>query len=353
MAWEEYLKDVYYSPANAGSFSGPDKLYRHVQKEGKFVISKYKIRKWLQRQEAYSLQRSLRRRVKRNIVLTLGIDDQWDADLMDMTKLSKKNDGYAHVLMVIDIFSKFLWMRPLKDKKGETVTKAFEDILREGRHPTRIRTDKGQEFRSKAFNALLKNRDIEHLYAQNTEVKANYVERVIKTVKAKIYRYFTYNLTDRYLDHLRDFAGNYNKTYHRTIDMAPAQVTESKETDLWWRMYWPKKTPVIPEVKRTRKPFKFKLGDRVRISHLRNVFSREYDEKWSGEIFAVSQKILRGGLPVYRLKDYDGDEIKGTFYQPELQKVDVKDDDLWKVETILKTRGKGVNKQCEMDALAN
>lgn len=94
-----------------------------------------------------------------------------------------------------------------------------------------------------------------------------------------------------------------------------------------------------------RKPFRFKVGDRVRISHLRNVFTREYDEKWSGEIFVVSERRLRGGLPVYRLKDYLNDEIKGTFYQAELQKVDVREDDEFKVEKILRTKGRGRNKQ--------
>ena len=104
-----------------GVLVGPDKLYRYVKKAGKYVISKHMIRKWLQRQEAYSLQRPLRRKFKRNRVMTKGIDDQWDADLMDMTKYSKDNDGYSYILLVIDIFSKFLWMRPLKNKKGESV----------------------------------------------------------------------------------------------------------------------------------------------------------------------------------------------------------------------------------------
>lgn len=89
-------------------------------------MSKYKIRKWLQRQEAYSLQRGVRRPFKKNKVMALGIDDQWDVDLMDMSKYSKENDGIAFVLIVIDIFSKFLWMQPLKDKKGESVTAAFK-----------------------------------------------------------------------------------------------------------------------------------------------------------------------------------------------------------------------------------
>ena len=166
-----------------------------MRKDGKFVISKYKIRKWLQRQETYSLQRPLKRSFKRNNVIVKGIDDPLDVDLMDMTKFAKYNNGYNFILVVIYIFSKYVWLRPLKDKKGESVSRALEDVLAEGRSPNRIRTDKGQEFRSRLVDVVLKQRGIQHLFAQNTEIKANYVERVIKTMKYKIYRYFTHSRT--------------------------------------------------------------------------------------------------------------------------------------------------------------
>lgn len=146
MSWEDYLEQVYYNPVNAGSFSGPDKLYQYVRKQGKYVLSKYKIRKWLQRQEAYSLQKGVRRRFKRNKVIVLGIDDQWDADLMDMSKYSKQNDGVAFILIVIDIFSKFLWMHPLEDKKGQSVTAAFEVFSRKVDAPPNFVPTKGRNF---------------------------------------------------------------------------------------------------------------------------------------------------------------------------------------------------------------
>ncbi|XP_033729515.1 uncharacterized protein LOC117318663 [Pecten maximus] len=278
LSWEDFLRDIYYDLANAGSFSGPDKLYRYVRKDGKYVISKYKIRKLLQRKEPYSLQISFRRPFKRNTIIVTGIGDQWSADLMDMVKFKSENDDYAYVLIVIDVFSKYLWMRLLKDKKDK---------------------------------------------------------RVIKTIKSRLYRYFTHKRNYVYVTKLQTFAESYNQTYHRTIGMAPANVTKTNETSIWWRMYWPKKQSVIRKTKKIRKPVKFKVGDQVRLSHLRNLFSREYDEKWTGEIFTISQKILRGGLQVFRVKDYDGDEIKGTFYQSELQKKDVRTDDMSKVETDL------------------
>ena len=93
------------------------------------------------------------------------------------------------------------------------------------------------------------------------------------------------------------------------------------------------------------KPFKFKVGDNVRISHLRTPFTRAYDETYTGEVFQVHIRYYRGILPIYRLRDMQGDEITGTFYQCELQKININPNQAWKVEKILKTRGKGQNKQ--------
>jgi hypothetical protein len=97
------------------------------------LSSKIPYHTLLQRQEPYSLQRPLKRSFKRNKVIVKGVDDQWDVDLMDMTKFAKYNNGYNFILVVIDIFSKYVWLRPLKDKKGESVSKALKDVLAEGR----------------------------------------------------------------------------------------------------------------------------------------------------------------------------------------------------------------------------
>lgn len=110
-------------------------------------------------------------------------------------------------------------------------------------------------------------------------------------------------------------------------------------------MYWPKRDVETKKTKTARKPFMLKIGERVRLTHLRNPFTREYDERLTDEIFIVSQKIVRGGLPIYRVKDFDGYGIKGTFHQSELLKVEVMEEDLWKVVQILKTKGRGRNKQ--------
>lgn len=111
---------------------------------------------------------------------------------------------------------------------------------------------------------------------------------------------------------------SYTNTYPRTIGMAPESVNNRNETAVWWIMYWPKDQNVFKKTETVRKPFRFRIGDKVRLRDVRNPFSREYDERLTSEIFRISQRILRGGLPVYRVQDLNEEEIKGTFYQSEL-----------------------------------
>ena len=145
----------------------------------------------LQRQEPYSLQRAIKRPVKRNRVVVFVIYDQWDVDLMDMTKFSKYNCGYNFILVAIDIFSKYVWLRPLKTKRCESVMNALNNVFGE---------DRLTEQES------IKAKNLDH----------DYVERVIKTIKSKMYRYFTHAQSYNYIEELQKFADNYNKAFHRT-----------------------------------------------------------------------------------------------------------------------------------------
>lgn len=146
---------------------------------------------------------------------------------MGMVKYSKYNDGFAYVLVVIDVFSKYLWLRQLKGKKEASVARAFEDIINGGQRPNRTHTDMGQEFRSRLVQSVFNNTGIQHIYAFN-EVKASVSERAIRTIKTKISRYFMYKQSYRYIDKLQSFAKGYIHTIHSTIDMPPADVRPMK-----------------------------------------------------------------------------------------------------------------------------
>ena len=225
-------------------------------------------------------------------------------------------------------------MVPIKSKTGPVLVEAFKVILSSGRKPHKIMTDQGTEFFNKSFQTLLKNEDI-HLFNTFNETKASIVERVIRTFKTKMWRYFTAKKTMRYLDMLPDLAYSYNHNKHRSIERPPALVNSENEDEVFCTLYRNVSDNVQP-VK-----CKFKTSDQVRMSKIKRKFEKGYLPNYSKEIFTVSKKVPRNP-PVYKLKDYDGEELKGTFYDKELQKV-IKHDDMYEVEKILKKRGKGKN----------
>ena len=268
-----------------------------------------------------------------------GIDSQWDIDLMDVGSLAKKNDGIKFLLIVIDVFSKYLFVRALSSKTGKEVKGALEDIFQQGRKPKLCRFDQGKEFSNRKVEELLEDQNIKFFTTQN-ETKANFAERMIKSMKKTIYRYITHSDNERYIDKLQDFVRSYNYSYHKTIGMPPASVDSRNERSVWWYTYWPK----VGESFKAR-PYKLEIGDRVRVNYLGRTFDREYDFKWSGEIFQVRARYRRDGINICRLKDYLEEDIKGSFYEAELKKVKVAEDKVWKVSKILKTRKKKGKKE--------
>ncbi len=193
-------------------------------------------------------------------------------------------------------------------------------------------TDQGTEFFNNSFQTPLKNKDIE-LFNTFNETKASVVERVIRTFKTKMWRYFTAKKTMRYLDMLPDLVYSYNHGKHRSIRTKPALVNSENENKIWHTLY----DNTIGNVKPIK--YKFNIGDQVRISKIKRKFEKRYLPNFSKEIFTVSKRLPRNP-PIYKLKDYDGEALKGTFYDKELQKV-IKHDDVYEVEKIIKKRGRG------------
>ena len=200
-------------------------------------ISLKTVKEWLKKQDTYTLHRPVKRKFKRNKVFVPRIDHQWDADLMDMQQIAKYNNGVHYVLLAIDIFSRFVWTVPLQTKQGAEVKKAFELIFSQGRTPGYLRTDKGTEFLNFNTQTFFKKYKVHHFVTQNEEIKANYAERAIKTIKMKIYKYFTANQTNTYIDKLPEFTQAYNNSVHRTIKMKPAQVNKLNEQKVFNTQY--------------------------------------------------------------------------------------------------------------------
>ena len=334
----DYLREVYYDPRHPGSLGGVEKLYRAVRKEGKYVLGRAQIRQWLRKQETFTLHQQVRRNFRRQRVIVPYIDYQWDADTAVLTTHVKENDGYGFFLLIIDVFSRYVWTVPLRTTKAAEMVQALKLVLEEGRSPQNLRTDKGVEFKNKEVKKLMEQSGIYHFFTQN-ESKVNYAERTIKNMKSRLSRYRNRNQSNRWMDVLSEVTHSYNTTYHRIIKRAPERVKKRDEAELWQLQYGARiKSSRARLVEHPLTRFKFRVGDRVRISHLQHPFQREYDERWTYEYFVVASRGMKQGLSFYTLKDVLGDAVDGTFYDAELSEVLVMEDTPYRIEKVLKKK---------------
>ena len=259
---------------------------------------------------AEELHKPVKRKFRKRRVLVSGNNKIWAADLADMGALANENEDYNFLLFVIDIFNKYGWIIPLKNKKGETIVKALKDIFKEsGRRPVKLWTDKGREFLNKDV------RDLVELYTTENEEKSSIVERWIRTMKEKMFKYFTDNNTYNYIDVLPDLVEDYNNTVHSSTKLTPTDASKEENELKVWRNLYPDR------YKTSRLNPKFSVGDEVRITKKKKVFEKGYTTRWTEEIFTI--KEIRETDPItYKLEDLQGEEIKGIFYEPELQKTE-------------------------------
>ena len=238
----------------------------------------------------------------------------WGVDLADMQSLSRKNKGIRYLLCVIDLYSKNAFVIPSKDKKRISIVNAFNKIIKQSNRrakgtsahhvkPSKIWIDQRREFYNHVFKKWLSDNDI-IMYSTNNEGKSVVAERFIRTLKNKLYKHMTATGKNVYYDVLDDIVNEYNNTKHNTTKMKPKDVRDNK------RVY-------IDE--HNEKDSRFKVGDRVRISKFKNIFAKGYTPNWSTEIFIINK--INDTVPyTYNIKDLNGEEIVGSFYDRELQK---------------------------------
>ena len=273
-------------------------------------------------QLAEELHKPIRRKFKKRRVLVNGIDKIRAADLVDMQVFSKFNRGVKYLLAVIDVLSKYGWLIPLKDKTGKSVASALKTIFKE-RKPEKMWVDKGKEFYNKDVKDLIE------LYSTENEEKSSVVERWIRTMKEKMWKYFTDKNTNIYIDILPDLVNDYNNTRHSSIKMTPVKASKKENELTVWRNLYPEHLE-IHDVNP-----KFSVGDKVRISKKKKTFGKGYTTRWTEEIFTIVE-VKRTKPPTYKIADLNGEEIKGTFYEPEPQKTS---QEIFRIEKVIK-RGK-------------
>ena len=220
-----------------------------------------------------------------------------------MQLISKYNKGIRYLLCAIDLFSKYAFVVPLKDKKGTTITNAFQSILdKSKRKPNKIWVDQGSEFYNNNFKKWLKDNDIT-MYSTHNEGKSVVAKRFIKTLKNKIYKHMTAISKNVYFDVLDDIVDEYNNSYYSTIKMKPIDIKDNN---------------FIKYIEESNiKDPKFKIGEHVRISKYKNIFAKGYTSNWSEEIFIVNK--VKNTVPwTYEVNYLNGEKILESFYEKEL-----------------------------------
>jgi hypothetical protein len=277
------------------------------------------------REIAYELHKAARKNYTRRAVNVYGKNDLWQADLVEMIPYAGENKGFKYILCVIDCFTKFAWALALKTKTGTEVAKAFAQILCDRSPPKLLQVDNGKEFYNKTFDTLMTKYTIKK-YSTFSTTKACIVERFNRTLKGKMFREFTARGSHEWVSILPVLMRMYNNSKHRTVGMTPTQADE---------------TPASIVLRNQRgdipgKISKYKVGDNVRISIRKGVFTKGYLANWSAEIFTVA-RVNKTSPVTYGLRDYTGTPISGCFYSEELSKTMYPDDYL--VEKIIRRRG--------------
>jgi transposase InsO family protein len=325
---DDKLTAIYTDASSPGSLGGVDRLYRESKKQKIKGVTKKKVKNYLKKHLGYTLHKPVKRKFVRGVTSVFYIDELWQADLCEMQLIREYNSDVRYLLTVIDVFSKYAWVRQLKNKRTKTVADAFVDIVDTSkRKPHHLQTDKGSEFISRIFQDELKELEI-NFYTTDSENKASVVERFNRTLKSRIWRYFTLKNTFKYTDILDDILLSYNNTKHSGIgNREPSSVDYGNQLRVWREKF----------IKNTQIKFKYKVGDHVRISKNKGLFEKGYYANWTEEYFIISERLARNP-PVYRIKDLNNEDITGIFYEEELQSVTTPPDFKYPIAKIIKKK---------------
>lgn len=286
------------------------------------------------------IHKPARKHFPRRHTIIKGYRDLFQIDLGEF-HYAKENNGYKYILFVIDCYSKFLWTRALKSKNAEETTSAMKDVLKEVGYPPprNIQSDDGTEFWNHRFAKLMKQNNINH-YSTYSTLKAAIVERVIRTIKNKLYKKFSYRGSYKWTDILQDITHAYNHQKHRTINMKPADVTSSTKLDAY---------NYIKIAGKNR----YNVGDTVRISKYKHVFEKSYTPNWTTELFKIV-KVQTTNPVTYLLADLKNNPILGAFYEHEISPT--QEEDTYLIEKVLSRKGNkltvkwlGINEISEID----
>jgi len=260
------VRQNYLNQTFPGSYSGLSGFL----KSRKNWKDKHEVDKELRKIRGYALHEPVKYKFPKRKIVVHFPSEMWATDLKSIQGISKENNGYNYLLVIVDAFSKRAYVRPLKDKTANSMMRAFNSIFKEaGLKPMVLFSDRGSEYTSHEFQKFLTKNRIKWITSYSI-TKSAFAEKFIGTFFQKIQRYMTEKQTNSFVNKLQDFVKSYNGTVHTSTGFAPNKINERNTHEAWTNMYG----KYIEKMKKPRKPPKFKEGDLVRISKSKLTFEK-------------------------------------------------------------------------------
>ncbi|KAL3108119.1 hypothetical protein niasHT_015934 [Heterodera trifolii] len=237
-------------------------------------------------QRTYTLHRQAKRRYRRLPTLASGLHTEWQADLAIFDRLGKQNRGYSYLLVCIDTLSRQVFVEPVKTKTSANMIIAFGRIFKRSKYiPWKVLTDQGKEFTARAVQQFFRTKDVEHFcMLTSPQFHAGMAERANRSIKERLYRYFTERNTYKWIDVVQDIVRAINHSPNSTIGMRPADVNFKNAEALRQKLHNAAENVV-------RRQPKYRVGDRVRIEKYKHVFQKGYLPRFTNELFTMAEEI--------------------------------------------------------------
>ena len=316
--------NLYKTPTFPGAFKGLQVFFHHLKK--KYPSIKFKdVQEWKKYDSNYTKNKPTRRKFLRKSYKIFSPNRIWEADLLDMSTYAKTNKGVHFILMVIDQFTKKLFVYPCKTKSKQDVLKGFKNIFeyQTMSRPANLYTDNGTEFKNSLVTNYLKELNIHHFTSKDKDVKAAIAERVNRTIKQTLVMIArTHN--NKYLNYLDDVVKNYNNTPNRVTKYAPnnIDVLNVNKARINIASFSENKKQLYAKQKNTwdknlHKP-RLAIGDWVHIVKEKKTFRRGYDQQFTDELFQITD-VNNNEQPItYKLSDLAREPVTSYFTYPEL-----------------------------------
>lgn len=258
-------------------------------------------------------KRITKKRFPRREIIVRNPYSIFQADLLEFTeKFRHHNNGYKYILVVIDSFSRKLWVKPIKNKNASSTADAFSVIFKTlPKYPHTIQVDKGKEFWNKDVEHVFKKHGI-MAFSTNSIIKASMAERVIQTIKNRLEKYMTKHKTKRWINYIDQLVENYNNLPHRSIGMSPNHVTNKNRGQVFKKLHPRINLHITPRLSK---------GDQVRVLKSKLFFEKSSTKNWSDELYTIISVNERSAVEWYRLIDKNKKLVPGIFYYYQLNLV--------------------------------